>query len=60
MMELIGPEDLKTNPTRYLGTARPPLLKDYFDEQLRIEIDSRRKQRLVKVSFGVEVTDVPM
>jgi hypothetical protein len=50
---------LQANVERYLTAARPPLLKDYFDPVLRKLLLVPRKQRQVKISFGVENVDVP-
>ena len=58
-IELVGLEDLKENPDRYLKAQRPPLLKDYFDAQLRKAIPVPRKNRLVRLSFGYEQVDIP-
>jgi hypothetical protein len=57
-LELVGGE-LQQNPDRYLKTARPPLLKDYFDPKLRKVVPVYKKNRSVKVQFGCEVMDVP-
>ncbi len=50
---------LKENADVYLAAPRPPLLKDYFDPQLHTVIDLPRRLRQVRVTFGVEPTDVP-
>jgi hypothetical protein len=47
------------SPARFLAQPRPSILKDYFDPQLRKVLPVLRKFRQVKVSFGVEITDVP-
>lgn len=57
-LELLQQEVFK-NPERYLTAARPPLLKDYFDSDLRKVVPVARKNRTVKLSFGVEVNDTP-
>jgi hypothetical protein len=57
-LELIGGE-LQQNPDRYLRTARPPLLKDYFDPKLRKVVAVAKKNRSVRVQFGYEQVDVP-
>jgi hypothetical protein len=59
-LELVGSVDLRQNPDRYLKAPRPPLLKDYFDPLLRKVVSVTRKNRLVKVSFGIEQVDIPV
>ena len=51
--------DVQQHPDLYLVAPRPPLLKDYFDQQLRKLVAVPKKQRQVKLTIGVEVTDVP-
>ncbi len=58
-LEVTGPPEILQNPDRYLKTPRPPLLKDYFDNLLTKVVPVPRKNRLVRVSFGVESTDIP-
>ena len=59
-LDLVGIPDLQQNPDRYLKATRPPLLKDYFDPLLRKVVGVPRKNRLVKVSFGIEPSDIPV
>jgi hypothetical protein len=42
-----------------LTTARPPLFKDYFDEQLRMIVHVPASLRQVQVGFNLNVTDQP-
>lgn len=58
-LSVIGPNEVQEHPERYLEHARPPLLKDYFDEDLRKLVLVPRKARQVRVTFGVEQIDVP-
>jgi len=58
-LDLIAAGDLMKTPDRYLKDRRPPLLKDYFDQKLRKIVQVPRKNRLVRVQFGVEQSDVP-
>lgn len=58
-LDLAGVPDLQQNPDRYLKAPRPPLLKDYFDPLLRKIVQVPRNSRQVKVSFGVEPSDIP-
>jgi hypothetical protein len=42
-----------------LTTARPPLFKDYFDDQLRMIVSVPASLRQVQVGFNLNVTDQP-
>jgi hypothetical protein len=57
-LELIVPA-LHDKPDQYLVEPRPSLLKDYFDPLLRSVHHMVRRNRQVKLSFGVEQVDVP-
>lgn len=56
---LTGALDVQQHPDLYLVAPRPPLLKDYFDLQLRKLVAVPRKLHQIKLTIGVEVTDVP-
>jgi hypothetical protein len=58
-LTVTAPENVHQNRERYLTAPRPPVLKDYFDPQLRKVLEIPRKLRQVKISFGVEAIDVP-
>jgi hypothetical protein len=58
-LELAGVPDLKTFADRYLKSLRPPLLKDYFDPQLRKIVPVVRKHRLVQVQLNWQEGKVP-
>jgi len=58
-LELVASGDFAANPDRYLKSARPPMLRDYFDPALRKIVPVCRKNRAVRVQFGVEQTDIP-
>jgi hypothetical protein len=53
-LELTGSEDLCANPGRYLDVARPPVLRDYFDEQLRLAVHVPRRNTQVRVGINWE------
>ncbi len=59
VLELVASGDFAANPDRYLKSARPPMLRDYFDPALRKIVPVCRKNRAVRVQFGVEQTDIP-
>ncbi len=58
-LELVATTDLQQHPDHFLRSARPPMLKDYFDPALRMIVPVARKNRMVRVSFGIETIDVP-
>jgi hypothetical protein len=58
-LELVAAGDFATNPDRYLKSARPPMLRDYFDPQLRKLVPVYRKNRVVRIQYGIEQSDVP-
>lgn len=58
-LTVIASGDLVTSQARYLEEPRPPMLRDYFDQQLRTIVPVPRKYRQVRITFGVEQVDVP-
>jgi len=58
-LEVVGNQELQATPDLFLRAPRPPLLKDYFDPQLRSVLRVPRRSRQVRITFGVEVLDVP-
>jgi hypothetical protein len=54
-LEAIGGGDLAANPDRYLKDERPPMLKDYFDDELIKRANVPRQNWQVRVSVGVEM-----
>lgn len=57
-LELISP-DVFLNPNRYLRSPRPPLLKDYFDPRLISVVPVPAKNKMVRLQFGLEQSDIP-
>jgi hypothetical protein len=58
-LTVIASGDLATAQDRYLSIARPPMLRDYFDERLRTIVPVPRKHRQIRLTFGVEQIEVP-
>jgi hypothetical protein len=56
---VVGPAEVNDSYDLYAKAPRPPLLKDYFDPELRKLLTVPRRNRQVKVTFGVEQIDVP-
>ncbi len=57
-LDLVAAGDLANSPDRYLKFARPPMLRDYFDPALRKIVPVYRKNRVVRIQFVVEQTDI--
>ena len=47
------------NPAAYIETARPAMLRDYFDTELIKILPVQRKKRQIKISYTIETMDVP-
>ena len=58
-LALVAGGDFAQQPQYYLGHPRPPILKDYFDSSLRLVLPVPAKNRLVRIQFGVDQSDVP-
>jgi hypothetical protein len=58
-LDVVPSGDLKENPELYLRHPRPPLLKDYFNPNLRKIAPVRRRLRQVTVKFEVDEGFVP-
>jgi hypothetical protein len=54
-----GGADFRRNPDYYLGSPRPPVLKDYFDPELRKVVRLVPTARHVRVRFTIEEVDLP-
>jgi hypothetical protein len=58
---IAGPEHpLTQEPDRYLSSARPAMLRDYFDEKLRMIVHVPRKARHVQITFNAGPADLPV
>ena len=58
-LAFVGPEAVRRHPELYLEHPRPPMLKDYFDPELRLVMQAQRRVRQVTVRFQVEECFVP-
>jgi len=57
---IIGADhELNRRPELFLEAARPPVLKDYFDPQLRMLVHVPRTARQLRVAVNFEAFDVP-
>jgi hypothetical protein len=59
-LPLVGSAELVQQPDQFLTAPRPPVLKDYFDEDLRKVLDIPRSGTQVRVAVAVEVTRAPL
>jgi hypothetical protein len=57
-LPVVASGDLAASPDAYLVDPRPPVLRDYFDDALRVVAPVARKQRQVRVQINVEQVDV--
>lgn len=48
------PDEVLENAAAYLTAPRPPLLRDYFDDQLRVVVHVPRKTRQIRVAVNYE------
>lgn len=58
-LQVVGAGALRRNPDLYLREPRPPVLKDYFDPQLRQVVVLTPTARQVRVNYTIEELDVP-
>ena len=58
-LELVGSRFVRRDPDYYLKHPRPPMVKDYFDPQLRKIVPVHRRLRQVTVKFEVDEAFVP-
>jgi hypothetical protein len=58
-LEVIGNQELVQRFDYYASAPRPPLLKDYFDPQLRKLVRVPKRARQVRITYGAEAIDVP-
>jgi hypothetical protein len=53
-LKLTADEDVVADPEFYFASARPPLLKDYFDPKIARRLRVRRIETLVEVELRVK------
>jgi hypothetical protein len=58
-LELVASGDFAASPDRYLKSPRPSMLRDYFDPALRKIVPVYRKNRVIRVQFASEQSDIP-
>jgi hypothetical protein len=58
-LELVGTPDVQERSELFLTHPRPPVLKDYFDPELRMIVHVPRTNRQVRIAVQVEQLDVP-
>src|SRR2546425_813612 len=58
-LDVVASSSVRRNPDLYLKHTRPPMLKDYFNPQLRMVMPVHRRLRQVTVRIEVEEDFVP-
>lgn len=58
-IELLSLNEIRQNAGTYLKAPRPPLFKDYFDEQLRTLIQVGSSTRMLQVSCAIQQSRAP-
>ncbi|HVW20647.1 MAG TPA: hypothetical protein VHC86_05485 [Opitutaceae bacterium] len=58
-IELVASKEITQRADLYLRNPRPPLLKDYFDPELRRIVPVPRSHRMVRIQLRVDQSDVP-
>ena len=57
-LTLTVPSRVADTPAFYFKSARPPLLKDFFDPRIRKVVPVRRVKHVIELSFEVKEYDV--
>ena len=58
-LDVVAKDDVCENPAFYLKAARPPLLKDFFDEKIRKVLRIEKSIRVIEVSYEVREFELP-
>jgi hypothetical protein len=59
ILPMIAPAELVERQDAYLISKRPPLLRDFLDEQLTVRARFPKRKRCVKVTIITEEFDIP-
>lgn len=57
-LEVAAKEYVADNPGFYFGTARPPLLKDFFDPKIASSFMVHRTMKMIEVTFEIRDFEV--
>jgi hypothetical protein len=58
-LDLTAKAAVTEDPAFYFGTARPPVLKDFFDPKIRKKLPVHKQVRMIEVNFEVRDYLVP-
>jgi hypothetical protein len=58
-LELITTPEVVANTDRFFADPRPPILRDYFDDQLRKLVGVPPRNRQVRVGWVTDTSDMP-
>lgn len=53
-LELVAKTEITDDPQFYFESARPPLLKDFFNPRIRKLVPVRRRTRVIEVNFDID------
>ena len=59
-LDVIAKREVAENPGYYFAARRPPLLKDFFDPNLRKVLRVRKLTKMVEINFEVKELTVPV
>lgn len=57
-LDLVASDRVREHAALYFKSARPPLLKDFFDPRIRKVLQVQRTRKVIEVSFEVREYDV--
>lgn len=58
-LEITAKAAVAENPAFYFQTARPPLLKDFFDPRIRKVLVTHKLERMIEINFEIKETLLP-
>jgi hypothetical protein len=58
-LEVVGSSSVRRDPDLFLKHPRPPMLRDYFNPQLRLVMPVHRRLRQITVRFEIEEEFIP-
>ena len=58
-LDLVATPEFLRDPATHIETARPAMLKDFFNAELTKILPVQRKLRQIKISYKIEAIDIP-
>jgi hypothetical protein len=59
-LDVVAKREVAEDPAFYFATRRPPLLKDFFDPNIRKVVRARRATKMVEINFEVKEFTLPV